>query len=103
LEDEEPLSRAIKERYIWWKAPVQHNYNLTEDLYSRVGTLFYTDSKSLKSYPITSAQLFKYKVYKSNNIEVLTDFKKQFYEYETLHPDTYEPTFEEYKALKEAF
>jgi hypothetical protein len=55
LENEDPDRRAIKERYIWWKAPVLHNYNLTEDLYNRVGTLFYTDSKSLKSYPITSA------------------------------------------------
>jgi hypothetical protein len=55
---------------------VQHNYNLTEDLYSRVGTLFYTDSKTLKSYPINGAQLFKYKTYKSNNYEVLNDFKK---------------------------
>lgn len=103
LEGEEPITPAIKERYIWWKAPVQHNYNLTDDLYSRVGTLFYTDSKSLKSYPIVSAQLFKYKTYKSYNYDVLADFKKQFYEYETFHKDTYEPTFEEYKTLKEAF
>jgi hypothetical protein len=43
VDENEPLQRAIKERYIWWKAPVQHSYNLTEDLYSRVGTLFYTD------------------------------------------------------------
>lgn len=97
------ITPAIKERYIWWKAPVQHNYNLTEDLYSRVGTLFYTDNKSLKSYPINGALLFKYKTYKSNNIEVLKDLKMQFYEYETTHIDTYEPTFEEYKTLKEAF
>ena len=103
------ITPAIKERYVWWKAPVLNNYNLTEDLYSRVGTLFYTDSKSMKSYPIVSAQLFKYKTYKSNNLEVLTKFKKQFSEYEitykdsTSNGDTYEPTFEEYKELKEAF
>ena len=63
----------------------------------------------MKSYPIVSAQLFKYKTYKSNNLEVLTKFKKQFSEYEitykdsTSNGDTYEPTFEEYKELKEAF
>jgi hypothetical protein len=43
---------------------------------------------------------------------VLADFKKQFYEYEVVNSkkdkdtgrlDTYEPTFEEYKALKRAF
>ena len=38
----------------------------------------------MKSYPIVSAQLFKYKTYKSNNLEVLTKFKKQFSEYEII-------------------
>lgn len=97
------ITPAVKERYIWWKAPVKNNYNLTDDLYNRVGTLFYSDSKSIKDYPIIGAQLFKYKIYKSNNYETLLDYKKAFYEYETKHADTYEPTFEEYKTLKRAF
>ena len=113
--DEEytPLIRGVKERYVWWKAPVKHNYNLTDDLHSKVGTLFYTDSKSLKNYPIVSAQMFKYKSYKSNNYDVLMDFKKQFFDYEQKclsgeiveenQNGIYEPTFEEYKVLKRAF
>lgn len=99
----EIITPAVKERYIWWKAPVKNNYNLTYDLYNRVGTLFYSDSKSIKDYPIIGVQLFKYKVYKSNNYETLLDYKKAFYEYEINHVDTYEPTFEEYKTLKRAF
>jgi hypothetical protein len=70
------LIKGVKERYVWWKAPVKHNYNLTDNLHSKVGTLFYTDSKSLENYPIASAQIFKYKNYKSNNYDVLMDFKK---------------------------
>lgn len=113
--DEEytPLIKGVKERYVWWKAPVKHNYNLTDNLHSKVGTLFYTDSKSLENYPIASAQMFKYKSYKSNNYDVLMDFKKQFFNYEQNclngnitegNPNgIYEPTFEEYKVLKRAF
>lgn len=103
IEEGKPDVPAIKERYIWWKAPVQHSYNLTEDLYNRVGTLFYTQNQNIKDYPIIGAQLFKYKAYKSNNVEILLDFKKQFGEYEIRREDTYEPTFEEYRILKKAF
>lgn len=114
LEEENiELIKGVKERYVWWKAPVKHNYNLTDDLHSKVGTLFYTDSKSLKNYPIASAQLFKYKSYKSNNYDILMDFKKQIFDYEQkcikgeiLEDDSngiYEPTYEEYKILKSAF
>jgi hypothetical protein len=71
----ETLIPAVKERYVWWKAPVTKNYNLTENMLERIGMLFYTDKKEVKNYPIIGAQLFKYKTYKSNDYETLINYK----------------------------
>lgn len=103
LEEVGEIIPAVKERYVWWKSPVLNNYNLTDDMYSRVGMLFYTDKKETISYPILQAQLFKYKTYKSNNYDVLIKFRKKFYEYELSSTESYKPNFKEYRELKEAF
>ena len=103
IEMGDQITEAEKERYVWWKSPVLKNYNLTEDYFERIGMLFHTDSNEVKNYPIIAAQLFKYKTYKSNNYELLIKYRKQFYNYEQQSNESYTPTDEEVKNLKQAF
>jgi hypothetical protein len=63
----------IKERWAYWKAPVQKGFSLTKDPLQKIGILFETtdSTQSVKNYPFLGMQLFKHIPYEKTIEETI--------------------------------
>lgn len=77
------------ERWVYWKAEVQENFSLTENLVNPIGMVF--SSKTDKDYAFIGTQLFKYYPYYANLTYQKTEVNKE---------DSNEPEFAEDFVVK---
>ena len=69
---------AIYERFLCVRGVVKNNYPLQEDVYQKVGTVFYTDSEEEVVIPFLNGYLFKNYYYTSKNGQIINNFKQSY-------------------------
>lgn len=67
---------AVYERFLCVRGVVKNNYPLQEDVYQKVGTVFYTDSEEEVVIPFLNGYLFKNYYYTSKNGQIINNFKQ---------------------------